>query len=357
MRRWIGFFAAFAIAAMPIVALSKVVFPDVQPGRFFSFPADHGAHPDYRTEWWYVTGWLDTPDGKSMGFQVTFFRSRTPFDEPNPSAFAPKEIIFAHAALSDPEAGHILSDSRAARAGFGLAEAKAGDAHVVLDDWTFDRTPGGQFRTHVAGKEFGFDLTFAPTQPVLLEGDRGYSQKGPIPTEASYYYSLPHLDISGTVARGGRAIAVKGTAWLDREWSSTYLDPNAVGWDWTGINLDDGSAVMAFRIRDKTGAALWAGGTYRPGTGESVLLARDQIAFSTIRRWHSPHTGADYPVEQTLAIRLPSGERQFRLTPLFDDQELAGESLAGPVYWEGAVKTQGGRGYLELTGYAQPLKM
>jgi predicted secreted hydrolase len=357
MRRWIGFLAAIAMATIPFAVRSNVIYPEVRPGRDFSFPADHGAHPEFRTEWWYVTGWLDVPGGKSMGFQVTFFRSRPPFGDSNPSAFAPKQIIFAHAALSDPAVGHILSDSRAARAGFGLANAKGGDAHVVLDDWTFDRGADGRFHTHAGGKDFTLDLSFTATQPILLEGDRGYSQKGPMPSEASYYYSLPHLAVSGTVRRGGRNIAVKGTAWLDREWSSTYLDPEAVGWDWTGINLDDGGAVMAFRIRDKSGRALWAGGTYRAPGGETFPLSRDAIAFATLRRWHSPHTGANYPVEQSLTIRLPSGKRSFHLMPLFDDQELAGENLAGPVYWEGAVKTEGGRGYLELTGYAQALKM
>ncbi len=265
-------------------------------------------------------------------------------------------MLFAHAALSDPAAGHLLHDQRVARAGFGLAEASKTDADLVLDDWTLKRGGDGRFRTHVVGRDFGLDLTLSPSQPVLLEGDGGYSRKGPKAGEASYYYSVPHLAVSGEVTRGAKRTPVTGEAWLDREWSSTYLDPSAVGWDWVGLNLADGGGLMAFRIRDAGGGTLWAGGSLRGRDGAVTRLAPGDVWFSPMRRWRSPRTGAVYPVRQTLTLKLPGGPRQWRLTPLFDDQELDSRP-GGPVYWEGAVSGDGGRGYLELTGYLTPLKL
>ena len=205
--------------------------------------------------------------------------------------------------------------------------------------------------------EFLLDLDFAPTQQVLLEGQNGLSRKGPLAAQASYYYSLPHLAVLGSIMRGGKTVAVKGAAWLDREWSSSYLDPNASGWDWTGLNLDDGGALMAFVMRGADGRAIWAGGTLRAADNTVNVLKPEDVRFETLRRWRSPRTGTDYPVERRLTIKLPSGERRFSLKPLLDDQELDSRNAGGPVYWEGAVQTQGGRGYLELTGYFQPLKM
>ena len=192
---------------------------------------------------------------------------------------------------------------------------------------------------------------------MLLEGENGYSRKGPLSAEASYYYSLPHLLVSGTVQRDGRSRAAKGVAWLDREWSSQYLDPRAVGWDWVGLNLDDGGALMAFRIRDASGHALWAGGSWRDADGSVTRFAPSDVTFTAVRQWRSPRTSAAYPVESRVAVQSALGERQWRLTPLFDDQELDSRSAGGPVYWEGAVRANGGRGYLELTGYFEPLKL
>ncbi len=332
-------------------------YPVVRPGVRLTFPADHGAHPDFRTEWWYVTGWLRTADGRDLGFQVTFFRTRPAVSQGNPSAFAPRQVLFAHAALSDPAVGHLLHDQRVAREGFGLAEASMTDADSVLDDWSLKRGGDGQFHTKVTGRDFALDLTLSPSQPVLPEGEGGYSRKGPRPGQASYYYSLPHLAVSGAVVRGGRRARVTGQAWLDREWSSTLLDPAAVGWDWVGLNLDDDGALMAFQIRDAGGRALWAGGSLRSRDGSVARLAPGDVAFAPQRRWRSPRTGAVYPVQQNVTVKAGGKPREWRLTPLFDDQELDSRLAGGPVYWEGAVTTQGGRGYLELTGYLAPLKL
>jgi predicted secreted hydrolase len=345
----------FAQAALAADA-ELPVYKEVTPGAVPAFPRDHGAHPEFRTEWWYITGLLDD-GGKPLGFQVTFFRTRPAVDQRNPSAFAPKQILFAHAALSDARVGHLLHDQRVAREGFGLAQASTTDTDVVLDDWTLKRGADGHFRSHVAGRDFALDLDFAPTQAVMLQGENGYSRKGPLPSEASYYYSLPQLAVSGTVTRNGKAMNVTGKAWLDREWSSSYLDPQAVGWDWVGLNLDDGAALMAFQIRGKDGKAFWAGGSFRGADGAVQRFAPDDVRFTSERVWHSPRTNTDYPVARVLSVRLADGEKQFRLTPLFDDQELDSRGAGGPVYWEGAVRFSGGSGYLELTGYFQALKL
>jgi predicted secreted hydrolase len=331
-------------------------FAAVMPGRAFAFPQDHGAHPAFRTEWWYVTGWLETNDGP-IGFQVTFFRTRPGADDGNPSAFAPRQVIFAHAAVSDPKLGKLSHDQRIARQGFGLAEARVGDADLVLDDWSLRRDPDGRFRTRVKGADFALDLVLSPTQPVLLQGAGGYSRKGPEPSQASYYYTLPHLAVSGRLEQSGRARQVKGQAWMDREWSSTLLDPSAVGWDWAGINLDDGSALTAFQVRDAQGGAVWAGGSLRTRNGALTVFGPDDVRFRTVREWRSPRTGATWPVERVIEVRTAGGPRRFPLKPMFDDQELDSRAFGGPVYWEGAVTTDGGRGYLELTGYVTPLRM
>ena len=352
----VALLAALLMAAAPDTPVMPRFAP-VRPEQALSFPADHGAHPDYRTEWWYVTGWLKTQDGRDLGFQVTFFRSRLSVDQRNPSAFAPKQILFAHAGLSDPRLGKLLHDGRMARQGLGLAQAKVGDADIVIDDWRLARGPDNRFQARAKAADFTLDLAFVPTQPVLLQGDRGFSRKGPLPSQASHYYNLPHLKVSGSVSQGGKRVKVTGEAWLDHEWSSTLLDPNAVGWDWVGLNLDDGGALTAFRVRDAAGQTVWAGGSLRSASGATAHLGPGDVSFSTERVWRSPRTGGRYPVQRELVVRTPAGERRWRLTPLFDDQELDSRRTGGPVYWEGAVRAPGARGYLELTGYVSPLKM
>lgn len=335
-----------------------VGFAAVTPGGTLSFPADHGAHPGYRTEWWYVTGWLEDPRGRPLGFQVTFFRSRTGADPANPSRFSPQQILFAHAAVSDPQVGRLLHDQRIARAGFGLAEARVGDADLVIDDWRLWRTPEGVWRTRAGGEEFELALTLTPTQPVLLQGEAGFSRKGPEPSQASWYYSLPQLQVTGELKRGRQVQQVSGRAWLDREWSSTLLDPRAVGWDWTGLNLPDGGALVAFQVRDAAGHALWTGGSLRTAGGEVVRFGPQDVRFTVARRWRSPRTGGLYPVAQEVVVRTPGGERRWTLSPLMDDQELDSRASGGPIYWEGAVTApDGARGYLELTGYVEALRL
>ena len=210
----------------------------------------------------------------------------------------------------------------------------------------------------MTAREFAFDLAFAPTEPLLAHGDAGYSRKGAATAQTSYYYSEPQLAVSGTVTVAGASVAVTGTAWLDHEWSSTVLAAEAAGWDWTGINLEGGGALMAFRMRDQAGRALWAGGTLRSAEGRVRTFTPDEIRFTATRSWRSPRTGFTYPV----AMTIEAGGVEYTLLPLIDDQELDSRASTGTIYWEGAVRamasgSEAGRGYLELTGYGQPLKL
>jgi predicted secreted hydrolase len=331
-------------------------FPEVRPGGALEFPADEGAHPAYRTEWWYVTGWLATERGAPLGFQVTFFRTRPGIADDNPSAFAAQQVLIAHAALSDPELGRARHAERIARAGFGLAAAASGVTDVRLDGWRLAARAGG-FEATVHGDEFAFDLALERAQAPMPNGIDGYSQKGPADTSASRYYSIPQLRVAGRVVRaGGVAERVSGVAWLDHEWSSAYLDADSAGWDWVGLNLADGGALMAFRIRDRAGATRWAGGTRRAADGRARRLAPAEIEFRPERTWRSPRTGIEWPV----AFALRAAAEEFSLVPLIDDQESDSRLTTGAVYWEGAVTAPGapgGRGYLELTGYGKPLKL
>jgi predicted secreted hydrolase len=329
----------------------------VVPGYALEFPRDHGSHPQFGIEWWYLTGWLTTAGHERLGFQITFFRSRQAPAEANPSAFAPSQLLIAHCAISDPTRGQLWQDQRIRRAGLGLADARVGETSVWIDDWRLERS-GGAYLAHIAAEDFALNLTIAVTQPALLNGVAGYSQKGPAPQSASYYYSEPHLRVSGNIARAARRDVVSGEAWLDHEWSSQYLDSAADGWDWIGLNLDDGGAVMAFRIRDHQGQSYWAGGTLRDARGRVQDFGPADVAFAPGRRWQSPRTGIRYPVSWQLRV----GARVFEIQPLLDDQENDTRLTIGAVYWEGAVNAQenarpAGAGYLELTGYDHPLSL
>jgi predicted secreted hydrolase len=347
------FLAAGALACAAPRVRAAAAFPAATP-RPLTFARDHGSHPDFRTEWWYLTGWVRDDEGE-RGVQVTFFRSRPGVAEDLRSAFAPKQILFAHAALADPHIGRLLHDQRAARAYPGLAQAAEATTAVQLDGWSLV-LDGDTYRARIPAREFTLDLAFDAAAPLLLQGDDGVSRKGPLPAQASYYYSRPQIRVDGRIVQGGRERRVEGVAWLDHEWSSEYLAPQAQGWDWTGVNLDDGGALMAFRIRDARGGALWAGGTWRRGDGLVARYGPADVTFEAARTWRSPRTGVTYPV----AMRVRVGTLTTTLSPLFDDQELDARATVGTVYWEGAVRAAAplaGRGYLELTGYEAPLRL
>jgi predicted secreted hydrolase len=361
-----------------------------------AFPRDHGAHPEHRIEWWYLTGWLwpgaapfaasagapfaapaaataaaknGDPDAAAIGFQVTFFRARTDIDSAVPGAFAARQLIIAHAALADPTRGSLLHDQRIARTGFGIASAAESDTDVVVDRWSLRRAPDGTYTAVIDARGFALRLTAQPRQRPLLQGDAGYSRKGTGAGESSFYYSQPHLAVSAQVTHRTPATGtdpapprtLSGEAWLDHEWSNRVLGPQASGWDWIGINLLDGGALTAFRIRAQAGAVadpLFAYASLRDAQGKVQVFGPDAVRFTPLRRWTSPRTRADYPV----AVRIEVGARTFESQPLLDDQELDSRMSTGAVYWEGASRLLeagrlAGRGYLEMTGYVVPMRL
>lgn len=324
-----------ALLAAPLARAEEVKYPRVLRGTRLRFPRDHGAHPEFRTEWWYATGWLERA-GAPVGFQVTFFRSRPRWASANPSKFAPRQLLLAHAAVADPRHGRLRHDQRAGRDALGLAGAATRSTEAWIDDWRF-ALQGDTYRASIPARDFTLQLALKAARAPLLQGEAGFSRKGHRREEASYYYSRPQLAASGTLD----GEPVSGLAWLDHEWSSQYLAPEAAGWDWCGINLAGGRSLTAFRIRDRQGGTHYA----PPG-----------VAFEPLRTWRSPRTGVEYPV----AMRVTANGKAYDLEPLMQDQELDARATTGTVYWEGAVRAlqagrEVGRGYLELTGYWKPM--
>lgn len=354
MRRRAWLLAGMAGAASPAWPLAP---------RALSFPRDFGSHPGLRTEWWYATGWARS-SGRDFGFQLTFFRSRVDATQAMASAFAARQLIFAHAAVTDVQGRRLWHDQRIARAGFGVAEAGADDTALRLRDWSLVREDAGghsHYAAHLAAQDFTLDLRLRATQPVLLQGDAGLSRKGPEAAQASHYYSEPQLRASGSITLQGRRWRLEaGTAWLDHEWSEALLHPDAVGWDWIGMNLFGGGALTAFRVRRRDGSALWTGGSWRDaGQPQASRFPDGSVAFVPQRHWQSPASNARYPVAWTLDT--PRG--RYRVQAMLDDQELDSRSSTGAIYWEGLSLLQDadgrdiGRGYLEMTGYTAALRL
>ena len=330
-------------------------YAKVLRGLALKFPRDHGAHPDFRTEWWYVTGALDLPR-RDIGFQLTFFRVRTGFAEALSSPIAASQILFAHAAVTLP-GDKLLRAERAARANLGAGFSTT-DCDVHIGAWQMRRRASDVFTLKAQDAQFAFDFSLMPTQPKMLQGDAGFSQKGARAERASYYLSWPQLQVDGNIVLYGksqRAQAAKGLAWLDHEWSSEVLGEADVGWDWLGINLADGGALMAFRIRDTLGGTVFTYATLRDAAGLTQTWSAADVQFKALRKWRSAR-GTEYPVETELRF----GPHLIRTKPTIDDQELSSRRPAPVTYWEGLVQVEGtliGRGYLELTGYAGKIVM
>ena len=352
---------AMSALAAPNVR-SDIAFPDVVP-RPLVFPEDFGSHPEFRTEWWYLTGWLGEAPHQ-LGFQVTFFRVRTDVDPDNPSAFAARQLLIAHAALADPARGTLLLDERIARTGFGLVEAATGETDVRLDGWSLRRdTATDAYVGRITASGFSLDFRARSSGPPWLQGAGGVSSKGGLPAQASYYYSRPQMRVEANVRLApGASAAMAGVAWLDHEWSSSALATDAAGWDWAGMNLDDGSALLAFQIRRQgagaNAAPLQRYAAWRSPQGTTRVVDPATVFFTPQRQWRSARSRATWPIAQ----RIQVGERTFETVPLMPDQELDSRMTTGAVYWEGAsTLLEGGRpvgrGYLEMTGYVTPLRI
>lgn len=373
-RTWLQWALACMASSGPTAQGATSPAMDPLPRKALKFPRDTGAHPDFRTEWWYLTGFANVGDAPAaLGFQVTFFRSRVEATQAMQSPLAARQLVFAHAAVTDVQGKKLWHDQRTARwSGSApgvhptdMASASIEHTAVHLRDWSLYAAPAtakdgiaAPLLAKVAAADFSLDLRLLPTQPVLLQGDKGLSRKGPQPAQASYYYSLPQLQVQGSIALRGKRYAIDAgsTAWLDHEWSQTLLDPQAVGWDWIGINLHDGSALTAFQLRDKDGQALWDGGSFRSGTS-TFAFSRGEVLFKPLRRWRSPVSKASYPVEWM--VRTPAD--YYTVKAVVDNQELDSRQSTGAIYWEGLCEVWDsnsklvGRGYLEMTGYAAAL--
>lgn len=332
-----------------------------------TLPRDHGAHPAFRTEWWYFTGWFESPAlSQPLGVQITFFRSAPNVNVLNPSAFSPKQLLFAHAAVAIPSVGKLKHDQIIRRAGSGGALIQSTNEQVLniqMPGWQLQSAQGEQWECKIQTPQLSMDLLIEQTQAPWMQGLDGYSQKGPKAEQSSYYITLPHMRSSGTVRLEGKTLPVQGSFWMDHEWSSTVLAPNAQGWDWVGLHGDQGEALMAFQIRDRdhTKPPVWTHAALRQGDG--TVRNFSQVTFEVLKRWKSTRTGIEYPVSQRLLL----DDLVFELQPLFDDQELDARASTGTLYWEGAVRVKSGnassntspwgRGYLEMTGYDRPMQL
>jgi predicted secreted hydrolase len=324
--------------------------------RPFVFPADHGPHPDFRTEWWYYTGNLRTASGRHLGFQLTLFRvALAPEAEPRDSEWATRQLYFAHFAVTDTAGGRFHASRRVSRGALGLAGATAEPFRVWTEDWSVsgDATAA---KLRASDGDVAIDLEVSTTKPVVLQGDRGLSRKGAEPGNASFYYSLTRMPTRGVVRVGGETLEVSGESWMDREWSTSGLGADVVGWDWFAVQLEDGRDLMFYRLRRKDGTAnQFSGGTLIAADGTTQPLAKQDVIIEPVAYWTSPKSGVRYPARWRLDVR--PADLQLEITPRLADQELN----VGTRYWEGAVAIAGsaagravsGQGYVELVGYGE----
>ena len=325
--------------------------------RAFEFPRDHGPHPEFRHEWWYLTGHLDSAGGERFGFELTFFRyalGARPEAAPDSSAWRARQVYVAHFAITDVPQGAFHYAERREREALQLAGTQAAPLRVWLRDWSLE-SDGSQWRLSAGDAAYALRLALTPAMTPVLNGEAGLSRKSADRGAASYYYSIPLLEARGELVRGTQRLEVRGTAWLDREWGSGALARDQEGWDWFALQLEDGSALMFYALRRRGGARdPFSAGTWVDAGGATQTLASAEVEIEVLDRWESPR-GGTYPSRWRL--RVPRLELDLQLVPVLADQELG----TTPYYWEGAADVNGeraqqpinGRGYVELTGYAQ----
>ena len=344
-------------------------FAQAREPRPLRFPKDHGPHPEFRLEWWYLTGNLATAEGRRFGYQGTFFRrALSPSPTSRSSAWAANDLYMAHFALTDVAGGRFRSFERFSRAALGLAGARSEPFRVWLEDWSLAEVsrpagiptgPVGRGSLFAAGLQLaqgdiGLELQLVAEKPLVLHGEKGLSRKGRKPGNASYYYSFTRLATTGSVWTAGDRFAVSGESWLDREWSSSALEEGQVGWDWFALQLSDRTELMLYRLRRSDGSIDPASsGTLIAADGSTRPLRDQEVEIETLSRWRSPESGGDYP--GGWRVTLPARNLELRIEPLLSDQEVR----TSFTYWEGAVRVRGsragasiaGHGYVELTGY------
>ena len=344
------------IAVREALAEDRAGFAQALAPHPLSFPADHGPHPDFRTEWWYYTGNLTTPTGRHFGFQVTFFRvALAPAEAPRASAWATRQLYVAHFALTDTARQRFHAVSRTSRAALDLAGADAAPFRVWVGDWSAEGD-GSSARLRARDRGVAVDLALSAAKPVVLHGERGLSRKGPEPGNASFYYSFTRMSARGVVRDGAETLDVSGEAWMDREWSTSALGAALEGWDWFALQLHDGRELMVYRLRRRDGAIdPFSSGTLVAADGTPRRLDVADVRIETLAHWTSPHSGVRYPARWRVSV--PSAELRLEIEPRLADQEL----VVGTRYWEGAVAVTGssggqpstGHGYVELVGYGE----
>ncbi|MDJ0938855.1 MAG: lipocalin-like domain-containing protein [Woeseiaceae bacterium] len=322
----------------------------------FSFPRDHGPHPEFRNEWWYITGNLDGERDRRFGFELTIFRfSLTPDEPEKDSDWRTNQVYIAHFAVTDADRERFYVAERYSRGALGIAGAEADPFRVWIDDWEI--TGSGQperWQLTAADEDFALDLALTALKPPALNGDEGLSQKSDEPGNASYYYTIPRWQSEGTLRLGDDTFTVSGLSWLDREWSSSALASDQKGWDWFALQLSDGSELMYYNIRKDDGSQdRNSSGTWIDANGNYRYLSRDEVTVTVNDYWDSPE-GGRYPGAWTVEVQAVG--LVVDVEPVIADQEL----FTTVRYWEGAVDVEGtrngnrveGRGYVELTGYA-----
>jgi predicted secreted hydrolase len=343
-------------------------FASPQPGRLFRFPKDHGSHPEFRIEWWYVTGHLNSGDGARHSFQATFFR-RAGGRSPKPTAgastnFTSDELFLAHMAWLDVDSGRFRHEERLNRRGWDAA-ADTEQLAVRNGNWSLRDIDSNTFELHGGVQaEVAWTLTLKPQKPLVIFGTNGVSRKAAEPWAASHYLTFSRLAVTGQMRRGSSAQTVQGEAWMDHELSSSQLGQGQVGWDWASVQLHDGRELMAYRMRREDGKTdPYSTVAWISREGRVTQFAADQFTWKTEGNWKSPRSGAQYPA--VVVLSTPKWEAQsvevLRIEPLSADQELSG--LGGSIpYWEGACRvldTEGkvvGNAFLEMTGYAGLLR-
>ncbi|MGH7844805.1 MAG: lipocalin-like domain-containing protein [Candidatus Binatia bacterium] len=353
------------VIAVSYFVLCAFVYRVALPGRKITFPRDHFSHPEFKTEWWYYTGHLETQEGESYGYQVTFFRyglrDRQKEDAENPPLFT--DLYLAHFALSDKRGKKFTFDERANR-GYGDKAGALTDRYLVWnEDWKVEGKTSGHF-IEVRNRDTALKLELTLLKPPVLHGLDGLSQKGEGEGRASYYYSLTRLKTAGEMITAGKKTKVHGLSWMDHEFASNQLAENQVGWDWFSLQLDNQTEIMLYQLRRKDGSVdPYSSGTivYENGSARHLKLADFKI--EVLERWKSPKSGGVYPMKWKVTI--PSESLQLAIVPFFSGQELDTRKSTQVTYWEGAAAVTGtrsqssvaGMGYVEMTGYAGKLRV
>ena len=356
--------ALWALQATPVEPTAATGFRTAVPGYTYRFPLDHGSHDDFQTEWWYYTGHLRAADGRTFGYQLTFFRRAVAHEaaSKNPSRWALRHLYFAHFAVTDEAGRQFQFMEKISRAGIHKAGAETGRLAVWIDEWRAE-ADGGSHVLHAQGEGIAIHLRLAPEKPPVIHGNAGVSRKGEGPGESSHYYSLTRLRTEGSLTYEGKTRVVSGLSWMDHEFGSNQLGESQIGWDWFSLQLSDATELMVYRIRRRDGTIESAsGGTWIRADGSAMPLTSDEITVAVLDHWQSPQSRGSYPARWRLAV--PSADVAVEIVPTVPHQELLTHRSTQVTYWEGSVTVTGeragrpvrGLGYVELTGYATPLR-